>query len=173
MRRILTNILASFATAALVLLVFPTTALGHAERQSSEPKKGETLPEPPLHLYINYSEPPTGDASITVLDGCGNDVVANFEVTDRTIHANLEGGQPGRWVVNTKVISGVDGHDTSDRWGFKVDGSADCDVAASEASGSETDPGGDDGGLGSAALLAAGGVVVLIGVAAAIRLRSK
>lgn len=172
MRRRPIDLLSIFILTAVIVLLPAVHALAHAERQSSEPEAGKTIDEPPLHLYINFSEPPTGDAKIGVTDGCGDDVVANFEVTDRTIHANLDAGQPGRYNVDTQVVSGLDGHETSDEWSFKVSGTKDCSAAPPEDG---TDDGGgeeEDGGVGSTALLVAGGVVVLIGIAAAIRLRS-
>jgi methionine-rich copper-binding protein CopC len=161
-----------FVLTALVVLLPTAQALAHAERQSSDPEEGKTLQEPPAHLYINFSEPPTGDAKITVTDGCGDDVVANFDVTDRTIHANLDIGQPGRYRVATQVVSGLDEHETSDEWSFKVSGTKDCGAAAPEDEPADEGVE-EDEGVGSLTLLAAGGAVVLIGVAAAIRLRSK
>ena len=82
-------------------------------------------------------------------------------------------GQPGRYKVETQVVSGLDGHETSDEWSFKVSGTKDCSAAPPEDD--TGDEGGDEeeSGVGSAALLVAGGAVVLIGIAAAIRLRSK
>ena len=173
MRRTPVNLSVAVAAGLLLLLAFPAAALAHAERQSSRPGEGKTLKEPPLHLYVNFSEPPTGDSKITVLDGCGTDVVGDFEVTDRTIHANLEPGQPGRWRVSTDVVSGLDGHRTADAWAFEVTGAKDCSSPPPQAGDPEDGSGDEDGGLGSAVLLAAGGAVVLIGIAAAIRLRSK
>ena len=173
MRRLQFHLFAMFVVTALVVLLPTAQALAQAERQSSDPEEGKTLQEPPAHLYINFSEPPTGDAKITVTDGCGDDVVANFDVTDRTIHANLDVGQPGRYKVATQVVSGVNGQQTSDDWTFKVSGTKDCSAAPPEdepADGGGTE---EDGGVGPIALLAAGGAVVLIGVAAAIRLRSS
>jgi methionine-rich copper-binding protein CopC len=164
----------TFIVCALVVLLPVSAALAHAERQSSDPKEGKKLDEPPLHLYINFSEPPTGDSQVTVTDGCGNDVIDNFDVQDRTIHANLLAGQPGEYNVTTQVVSGLDGHETNDAWSFTVTGTKDCSAAppTSDSDGAGTSAEEDDG-IGSVALLAAGGAVVLIGIAAAIRLRSR
>ena len=98
--------------------------------------------------------------------------MADFEVTDRTIHANLDPGQPGTWKVRTRVVSGLDGHPTRDRWSFEVGGTRDCAALPPGADETEEPEEEDGGGVGAAALLAAA-AVVLIGVAAAIRLRSK
>jgi methionine-rich copper-binding protein CopC len=157
----------------LLVIALPGVALAHAERQSSRPDEGTELRRPPLHLYVNFSEPPTGDSTVTVLDGCGNAVVADFEVTDRTIHANLDPGQPGTWRVRTQVVSGLDGHPTRDRWSFEVDGTRDCAAPPPPADDTEEPDEEVGGGVGGAVLLAAGAAVVLIGMAAAIRLRSK
>ena len=164
---------ASLSIHVLLVIALTGVALAHAERQSSRPDEGKQLGKPPLHLYVNFSEPPTGDSTITVLDGCGNAVVADFEVTDRTIHANLDPGQPGTWNVRTQVVSGLDGHPTRDRWSFEVDGTRDCAAPPPEADDTGESDEEDGGGVGAAALLAAGAAVVLIGIAAAIRLRSK
>ncbi|MGH2753332.1 MAG: copper resistance CopC family protein [Actinomycetota bacterium] len=168
------DVLIAIVAVSVGVLLAPSAALAHAERQSSEPAAGRTLAEPPRHLYINFSEPPTGDSVITVVDGCGNDVVDDFDVTDRTIHATLLAGQPGRYKVATKVVSGLDGHPTRDGWSFEVEGARDCSAPPPQAeAGDEEPPEEDGGGGGSTMLLAAAGVAALIGIAATIRLRSK
>ena len=171
--RTIGRLLAALTTVALALVAAATPALAHAERLSSDPKPGSNLNEPPQHLYVNFSEPPTGDSVAVVTDGCGNDVVGTTEVTNKTLHLTLDEGQPGRWKVETSVISGLDGHPTKDSFRFRVQGERDCSAApdgGDDEEGGGTDT--EDSGSSLPILLIAGGAVVLVGGAAAIRMRS-
>lgn len=113
--------------ALMLVMLFPAApALAHAERVGSVPKEGARLASPPTTLRIDFSEPPIGNAEFAVMDGCGRDVVTGIEVQNLEIEAALAAGQPGRWEVQTRVVSGVDGHATSDSWTFSVQGKTDC-----------------------------------------------
>ncbi|MDQ4125674.1 MAG: copper resistance protein CopC, partial [Actinomycetota bacterium] len=149
-------------------------AFAHAERSGSTPKEGAAVAAPPEALNITFTEPPTGDAVVEVIDGCRREVVADVEVQNFEITAALAGGQPGRWTVRTNVISGVDGHNTRDQWTFRVRGEADCTAAettAPDATGDEEDGGGGGGAL--PLLLVAGGTVALVVVALLLRGRGS
>lgn len=164
---------ALFVVAMAAVLAQAAPALAHAERSASTPKEGANVAAPPGTLAITFTEPPTGDAVVEVVDGCGRDVVADLEIQNLEITASLAEGQPGRWTVRTNVISGVDGHNTRDRWSFAVRGEADCSAAetgAPDATGDEEDE--DDGG-GSALPLIAIGAATLGLVAVALLLRSR
>jgi methionine-rich copper-binding protein CopC len=177
MRKTRKWVLAAGAAAFMAATCGPVWA--HAERISEEPKAGSKVDTAPRHLYVNFTEPPTGDSNAVVTDGCGNDVVDDIELTNKTMHLTLSEGQPGRWKVDTKVISGLDGHPTNDGFGFRVAGEADCSAAPPDDDGDD-DGGGDDGdaggpeedGDGSSApvLLITIGAVVIVGGAAAVRL---
>lgn len=144
---------AAVVVAALAaVLTHAAPAVAHAERSASAPKEDATVAAPPDTLNITFTEPPTGDAVVEVVDGCGRDVVADLEVQNFEITASLAEGQPGRWTVNTNVISGVDGHNTRDRWTFSVRGEPDCDEAATLAPDTAADDEDDEEGGGSSAL---------------------
>ena len=115
---------------AIFIVTMSSVASAHAERTSSQPEEGARLDQVPTTLAIDFSEPPTGDAVLEVLDGCGNDVVETLNVQNQEISAELLEGQPGRWSVTSTVVSGIDGHQTKDSWKFAVAGKADCSEAA-------------------------------------------
>ena len=162
------------AIAALVAAVAPAApALAHAERSASTPKEGAAVAAPPDALRITFTEPPTGDATVQVLDGCGRDVVTDIEVQNFEITSALAAGQPGTWNVQTNVISGVDGHNTRDRWTFQVRGEADCSAAETDA---PPEAGGDEedgGGGGSSTPLIALGAATLVLIAVGLVLRCR
>lgn len=164
------------AAMIVVILLQAAPALAHAERIGSTPKEKARLGTPPDIVHIEFSEPPIGDATFIVLDGCERDVVEGIEVGDKEIDATLAAGQPGRWEVQTRVVSGVDGHATSDSWNFSVKGEPDCsDQAADDQPDGRAGSGDDgpEGGGGSFPLLAfAGGTLLVIILALAFRGRS-
>lgn len=161
------------AIAAVVAQTAPASA--HAERSASTPKEGAAVAAPPEALNITFTEPPTGDAVVEVIDGCRRDVVADVQVQNFEITAALAEGQPGRWTVRTNVISGVDGHNTRDQWTFQVRGEPDCAAAETTAPDATRDDEEDDGGGGGALplLLVAGGTVALVVVALLLRGRGS
>lgn len=161
------------AIAAILAQAAPASA--HAERSASTPKEGAAVAAPPEALNITFTEPPTGDAVVEVVDGCKRDVVADVEVQNFEITAALTGGQPGRWTVRTNVISGVDGHNTRDEWTFQVRGEPDCSAAETTAPDAAGDEGDEDDGGGSALplLLVVGATVALVVVGLLLRGRSS
>ncbi|MDQ4065520.1 MAG: copper resistance protein CopC, partial [Actinomycetota bacterium] len=109
------------------------------------------------------------------IDGCGDDVVTDIQRDDRTVRLALATGQPGRWRVEYRVISALDGHLVRGDFAFRVAGERDCTAAGD---GDETPPAGgtadddeivgpglqmpDDGGTGPLVpMLAIGGGIVL------------
>ncbi len=158
--------------AVVLWLVVPQAApaAAHAERASSTPEEGERVAGVPTSLAITFTEPPTGDAVVEVADGCGRNVVSDVEVQNLEITAALAEGQPGKWTVHTNVISGIDGHNTRDRWSFTVRGEADCAAAETIAPDARRDE--DDGG-GSPVPLIAIGAATLALVALGLVLRGR
>lgn len=147
------------AAALAIVAVQAAPALAHAERASSRPEEGAKVASAPLSLAITFTEPPTGDAVVEVVDGCKRDVVADVEVRNLEINAALSEGQPGKWTVHTNVISGVDGHNTRDRWTFSVRGEPDCsapETAAPDDAAAGDDEEEDDDGGSSLPLIAIG-----------------
>ena len=158
-----------------IVLLQASPALSHAERSASTPKEGATVAAPPDVLRLTFTEPPTGDAAVTVLDECGRDVVSDVEVQNFEITATLSGGQPGRWRVETNVISAVDGHNTRDRWLFDVRGAADCSAEESAppdtAGGAQDDD--EEGGSSIPVIILGAATLVLIALGLVIRGRSS
>lgn len=147
-------------------------ARAHAERATSSPKEGARLRAAPDELHVTFTEPPTGDATVSVLDGCDREVVIDVEVQNFEITAPLSAGQPGTWRVDTNVISAVDGHNTHDRWAFEVRGEPDCsapDSPAPDAAPDEEDEEDGGGGLPVPVIVLGGATVVLIALGLALR----
>lgn len=158
------------ALAIGLMLAHAAPVFAHAERIRSKPDEGERAAAPPAALRIDFSEPPIGDARFVVLDGCGNDVVEDIDVHGTTIDAGLSRGQPGHWQVETRVVSGVDGHATSDAWSFSVRGFKDCsrrpeDTAPPSAGDDDETP----SGSGTFLLVVAAGTLAVIVLALAVR----
>lgn len=155
-------------TVFVALLAQTGPAAAHAERSASTPKEGAAVAAPPKSLEITFTEPPTGDAVVEVVDGCKRDVVADVEVQNFEITAALAEGQPGRWTVQTNVISGVDGHNTRDRWTFQVRGEPDCSAAESappdRAAGDDDDEGGGSSSLPLLLIVGATVALVVVGL---------
>lgn len=127
---------------------------------------------PPDELQITFTEPPTGDARVAVLDECGRDVVADIQVQNYEITATLSAGQPGIWRVDSNVISAVDGHATRDRWSFEVRGEADCsapETAVPDAAAGDEEEEEDGGGVPVPVLALVGATVLLVVVGLALR----
>jgi len=158
---VLTNLLV-----ALVVTLAPP-AHAHSERTSSQPDEGDRLGRAPAMLAIDFSEPPTSGAKVTVLDGCGRNVVSAIDVRGQTIETALAEGQPGAWTVQTSVISSVDGHNTTDEWRFRVRGAADCAAAAPEPDAPIETPAG--GSIPVVPLVIA--AVAVVGIALVVRSR--
>lgn len=157
------------------VLTQATPAFAHAERSASTPKEGATVAAPPDALSITFTEPPTGAAVVEVVDGCGRDVVEIVDTQNLELDATLAEGQPGRWAVQTNVISAVDGHNTRDRWTFQVRGQPDCSGPQTEgpdAAGNDEEAG-DGGGSALPLIAIAGGTLVLVLVALVLRGRGS
>lgn len=180
-----TKLFALVAVFGLSVLSAPASA--HGDIESTSPKRGATLKEPTDHVLINFTEAPTDNASVQVIDGCGTDLTQDVFVTQRTLHVLLDEGQPGRWQVAYRVISAEDGHKTNGSFNFKVRGQADCGGGEEEPDVDSETIGPDDGSGEQAApdggpasdqksnlplvAIFVGGLA-LIGIAALVRLRS-
>ncbi|MDQ3953426.1 MAG: copper resistance protein CopC [Actinomycetota bacterium] len=162
------------AAAGTILVLAAAPAHAHAERSASTPEEGERVPTAPEALRVTFTEPPTGDAAVEVVDGCGRDVVTDVEVQNFELTATLAGGQPGRWTVNTNVISAVDAHNTRDRWTFTVRGEPDCtarESAPPDRAGGDEDE--EDGGSVLPLIAIGGATIGLIALALLLRGRSS
>ena len=113
----------------LFVLVVALPALGHGDFESARPGPGSDLATPPSRLAITLTEPPAPGTVLRVFDGCGRDLVAAPSRSDRVIETRLAQGQPGRWRVQYRAISAVDGHSTRGSYRFTVRGRRDCTSA--------------------------------------------
>ena len=151
------------ASLFLMLLWTAPSVSAHAERTESRPAPRSQESVAPTEIKISFTEPPTADSQVSVLDGCGNDVVSDVSSAGTAMTISLAEGQPGQWKVETSVISGLDGHPTRDSWRFAVEGEPDCSVAAPEPDeGDGEDP--EPSGGGFPILVVVGGAA-LIGLA--------
>jgi methionine-rich copper-binding protein CopC len=170
--RLLAAVLFLIALTAAFSAVLTPSAFAHAERTESRPAPRSESDAVPTEVSISFTEPPTSDSKVSVLDGCGDEVVEDVVSAGTEMTISLREGQPGRWKVETTVISGLDGHPKSDSWGFRVAGQADCsadpDPAPSEdAAGPGRENETEDGG-GFPVLVLVGGAAV-IGIAVLVR----
>lgn len=165
--------LASRLGALLILGMAMTVAQAgiawpHAALQGSDPEHGARLDETPPSAIVTYAEPPTTASVFHVFDGCSSDVASDVTVLNDTIEATIDEGQPGRWRVEWRVISAVDGHLTTDGVSFRVSGEPDCtDVAVDDSADDEP---GSQGGLPLVPLAIA--TVVVVALATVVRVLS-
>ena len=156
----------------LVFVMFfaPLTgsAEAHAERQTSTPRPNSKLRSVPSAVSIQFSEPPTADSAVNVIDGCGDDVVDALEVANLGIDVDLVPGEPGSWTVRSNVVSGLDGHATKDSWRFNVSGTPDCSKEGPDRAAD--DP--EDRGSSSKPVLIIVGVTVVVALVALLIRRS-
>ncbi len=120
-----------------VVLLSPIAG-AHGERVSTRPADGAILDGVLDQVRIDLTETPSDRASVTVLDGCGVDVVDEIFTMQKTLQVQLDRGQPGEWSVAYKVVSKEDGHKTGDTFGFSVEGLADCSEPEDPAAPDET-----------------------------------
>lgn len=167
-RGLLTRPVLVLVTGICFLLgAMPLPARAHAERIASKPEANAELSKAPSSLSIDFTEPPTGDANLVVMDGCENDVVDEITVENMSVSASLVEGQPGKWVVRSTVVSGVDGHETKDSWSFSVEGQKDCSQTSDEPTSAEG--GEDDDGSSFPIVPFAVGTLAVVGVALMLR----
>lgn len=170
-------LLRTFALALVLVVGAPgSSAYGHAERSTSDPEPQARLRDAPTRISIEFTEPPTGDATAQVIDGCERNLVRDVALDGTSMALELEEGQPGRWTVETHVVSAIDGHPTRDSWDFRVRGEADCSEIPDPPADDGDDPSasGDDSDEGGLPLLPiALGVGALLLMALGVRLRSS
>lgn len=140
------NLASRYGTLIFVAVALTTSlgtpAWGHAALQDSDPRQGARLEAVPPSVIVTYAEPPTNESVFQVFDGCDRDVASDVTILNDMIEAATDSGEPGRWRVEWRVISAVDGHLTSDRVAFQVAGRADCSDVATDVPGEAVDEGG-------------------------------
>ncbi|HWC15046.1 MAG TPA: copper resistance CopC family protein [Actinomycetota bacterium] len=159
---------ASIAVALQGLLAAP--AFAHAALTGSTPEDGARLGRPPTEVTVSYAEPPTTESRFAVLDGCDRDVTGDVAILNQTIDATVDGGEPGSWTIEWSVVSAVDGHLTSDAVSFRVRGRTDCSAAPTDPA---TDEAADRTASSVPLIPIAAATLVIVGIAIAIRVRSR
>lgn len=155
------------------LALLPGPALAHAEKAVLDPQEGSRVERAPAEVTISFTEPPTTDARVVVVDGCGNQVQTAVAVSNREAVATIAAGaQPGRWRVAWDVISAVDGHATKGQARFTVAGEPDCSAQSPAPAQTQPEPdqtraapappAGDEGGFPLVPLALGGAGIVAV-----------
>ena len=168
---------AGLVSAVLLLAFLGGAAQAHGDLDVTFPKAGSKVGAPIDHLAITFTEAPTSDSAIKVLDGCGGNVVDRLEIEDRVAHVYTAGGQPGKWKVSYRTISSVDGHLVKGSYGLRVSGEPDCSAPKKDdgpdnpprAGGNGEPPPDDDEGSSFPTVPVVLGSAVVIGAALLIR----
>lgn len=124
---------------ALLLAFVAGPAAAHGEKVKTDPQEGTDLKTTPGTVSVTLSEPPTAQAKLQVVDGCGRQVVRAVKVQGSDIVASVSDAQPGRWKASFRAISSVDGHESQDTWAFAVDGKKDCSKDETAGDGETVD----------------------------------
>ncbi len=124
------HLLGAACAGLMVVVASASPGAAHAVLNAARPDEGTRLEAPPEIVRLSFTEPPTTDANVVVLDGCGANVVTSTEILDDDITLSLAESQPGRWSVRYQVVSAVDGHPTTGGFSFTVAGESDCAAAA-------------------------------------------
>lgn len=135
MRKVLLSVLA-----CMLCLSFSGPALAHGDIERLRPEPEAVRTNAPDHVMITFTEAPTKDGRVQVLDGCGIEMTRERYVQGRTLHVFLNEGQPGRWGVSYNVISAVDGHKTNGEYSFSVNGEPACGEPAPDATETAAEP---------------------------------
>jgi methionine-rich copper-binding protein CopC len=177
------------AAAIIAVALGASPAFAHGDLKSTNPAKDSKVKKVPLSVSAIFTEPPTQDSVLDVVDGCGDKVGAHVAINGDTVTAHIVEAQPGDWTASYRVVSAIDGHLTEGSWKFSVAGKADCSAKASGNTEGTKDGANSDGSgqqdVSNEAqassestsddssfpiIPVAIGAVVLIGIAAAVRL---
>ncbi|MGH2735552.1 MAG: copper resistance CopC family protein [Actinomycetota bacterium] len=172
-----------FVAALMLGMGLAAPALAHGDLAAQDPEPDSSVKSVPVAVSATFTEAPAKQSVFKVSDGCGKDVVAHLQLQGQDAIAHIGGAQPGQWQVSYRVVSAVDGHLTEGKYAFNVKGKKDCspdkpaeqessngdgeNPEAQGPSGSAPTGSSDDGGLPVVPI--AVGTVVLLGVAAAVR----
>jgi methionine-rich copper-binding protein CopC len=117
----------SLIVAAIALwLAVPAPAGAHGGLEGSDPAADARVKRPPGRVTMGFSEFPSEDSVMKVLDGCKRDVVSSTSVAGSDLVGVIGSGQPGKWKASYRVISAEDGHLTKGSFSFTVTGKKDC-----------------------------------------------
>lgn len=103
------------------LAVIPlNTASAHGDLERSDPERGDHERKPPRTIALDFAEPPTADSNFEVTDGCRENVLAGVSGEGPNAVLQIDGGAPGRWKVEYRTVSSVDGHLVEGSFSFHV-----------------------------------------------------
>lgn len=129
--------LAVMLLAALVAL--PGVAQAHGDVRDSSPAAGTRVTKPPKELTVILAEPAAQGSTVVVTDGCEREVSGSLDIKRDILTTPIADGRPGRWLVNLRSISAVDGHAIKEAFTFDVAGKKDCTAEEGDAVEPDTD----------------------------------
>jgi methionine-rich copper-binding protein CopC len=138
------------STAMLLLIVAAGTAFAHGGLQASSPEDGARVSRAPRRVSMTFSEAPSKDSVLEVVDGCRRDVVGAISVEGNDLVGAIGEAQPGKWKARYRVISAEDGHLTKGTLSFTVAGKKDCNPNGDGDNATEVPAGDGDESRGSA-----------------------
>jgi copper resistance protein C len=172
------------------LLLAPIRAEAHSELEASKPADGSTVNKPPDHIVLTFSEEPTQDSVVKVMDGCSKNLADDSFVAGNKFHVQIVDGTGGDYLVEYSLISAEDGHATKGSFTFSVKGEVDCskdepaddkkddskddaDTADQDQASGGTEPTSDEGDSSSPMMLILLGGLAAIVIAVIARLATR
>ncbi len=125
-RRISLKRLSTVIALTAALSAMPTAAWAHGDIRDSSPSAGTRVTRPPEEVLLILAEPAADGSSVVVTDGCEREVSGPLDIRREILTTPISVGEPGRWLVNLRSISAVDGHVIKEAFTFKVAGRKDC-----------------------------------------------
>ncbi len=156
--------------AVVVMVCSSPDAWAHSRLEKALPKPGTRLEVPPDHMILRFDSPLDPRSVVHVYDGCRRSVIDNFAVQGRMLHVFLQQGEPGRYLIHYVAVSKKDGHPQPGKFSLKVAGRTACDA---EEPGAQAAPASEDQpGVGGGVLVGIG-IVLVAGLALAVRIASS
>jgi len=124
------------AVGALLMFALATgsAAMAHTEEVSADPPADSLVIDMPAQVILTFDEPLLDAGAALVVTSAGGTVVSQDPpmIDGPTIRVNLGAGQPGRYQVAYRVVSG-DGHPVTGSYAFEVAGTAPSSSSAPSA----------------------------------------
>lgn len=138
-RRISLKRLSTVIALVAALAALPTAAWAHGDIRDSSPAAGTRVTKPPEEVVLILAEPAAEGSTVVVTDGCEREVSGLLDIRRDILETPISGGEPGRWLVNLRSISAVDGHVIKEAFTFNVVGKKDCTAGEGDDIEPETD----------------------------------
>ncbi len=113
-------------TFAISMLLTSGVARAHGDLDRSDPERGDHVRKAPDAIELDFAEPPTEESRFEVTDGCKENVLASVGGEGPHAVLAIEGGAPGRWTVDYRTVSSIDGHLVEGSFGFHVGNKRPC-----------------------------------------------